>query len=117
MFRTFTRGLVVTLATVLITLAVSGAVYALGQNTAVRSAIVGQSTGGRERAMQMPTGAGAQMTPPAGDRHEEGGLDAQTLASIARNVGLIALVTAAVVIPQKLFKLIVRRKPMRPVRS
>lgn len=119
MFKKIIRAMVVTLVTVMITLAVAGAVYALGQNTTVRSAIVGQAgaLGGRERPAQLPAGleAGAVTgaMPRAGERHDADGGDVRALASIARNLGLIALVTAAVVIPQKLFKLLVRRRPLR----
>lgn len=116
MSRKITRGLIVTLATILITLAVAVAIYALGQNTVVRSAIVGQGAGlgGRERAMpaNFDTASGARVMPPAGEHHAEGGAgDARAWASVARNIGLIALVTAAVVLPQRLFKLVFRRRP------
>lgn len=131
------RAILVTLIILAITGITGAAVYALGQNTSVTSAIIGaggaregrgpglgEGTGegqGRGRVEGQrpapPTGAQPGNVPPRGFEGVggEGGaglnISAFTLMGLGRNLGLIAVITFAIVVFQKLIKLIFKKKP------
>jgi len=130
------RAVIVTLVILAITGITGAAVYALGQNTSVTSAILGnagrgpgfgegngQGQGrGRIEGQRPAPPAGAQPGnfPPRGFEGEgehggEGGaglnISLFTLMGLARNIGLVAAITFVIVVFQKLIKLIFKRKP------
>lgn len=129
------RAVIVTLVILAVTGITGAAVYALGQNTSVASAIIGGAGPGMGEGRGPGFGEGngqgqgrgriegQRPAPPAGafpqggfegDHHEGGdglNISATTLMGLARNLGLVAAITFALVVFQKLIKLIFKRKP------
>lgn len=121
------KTIIITLVILAVTGITGAGVYALGQNAAVQSAVVGTGGPGAGRGAGEGMGRGriergappanAQGMPfpmrPEGEQHREGGegFSAAGLVGVARNVGLIALITFVIVVAQRLFGLLFKRKP------
>lgn len=131
------RAVIVTLVILAVTGITGAAVYALGQNTSVTSAIIGNAGFGEGRGPGFgegngqgrgriegqrpapPNGAQPGNFPPRGfegegERGGEGGAGLNiswfTVLGLLRNLGMIAVVTFVIVVFQKLIKLIFKPK-------